>query len=92
MKTALADMDAVCRQAFANLLERQIRFVGHQPQKTIFVRQKLGRRMAMHRLRFDATGLALALHPFEGRRGADLKATARAELTALIGRWRKSNE
>ena len=32
-QTSLADMDTVCRQALANLLEREVRFVGRQLEK-----------------------------------------------------------
>ena len=72
MQAALADMDAVCCQAFTNLLEGEIGFVGHQLQQPIFVRQKLGRRMTMHRLRLNAARITLALHPFDRRRSAHL--------------------
>ena len=73
MKAALADMNAVCRQALADLLEGEIRFVGNQPQQPVLVRQKLGRRMTVHRRRLDTAGLALALHPFHRRRRAHPK-------------------
>jgi hypothetical protein len=75
MKAALADMDAVGSQALADLPEGEIRLFGHQPQKPALVRQELGRRMTTHRLRLDAAGLALALHPCDRRRGTDLKVT-----------------
>ena len=64
---------AFASQALADLLEREIRFVGHQPKKSFLVRQKLGRRMAMHRHGLDAAGLALARYPFDRRRCADLE-------------------
>ena len=62
MKTALADMDTV----------------GRQLEKPVLVRCQSGRWMAVHRLRLDTAGLALAPPPFDRRRRAE----ARAELPA----------
>ena len=44
MKAALADMDAVCRQALAKLLEGEVWFFDNQPEETVLLRQKFGRR------------------------------------------------